>query len=64
MTYGDDTAIDLAELATRLVGARPTKLLAAAAPSRFHRCAAARVLFADVDRGGRAITTIRYFAED
>ncbi|MGV0699798.1 ketosteroid isomerase family protein [Mycolicibacter sinensis] len=66
MTYGDDTAIDLAELATRLVGARPTKLLAAGRTVAVSLTAAQQrgVLFADVDRGGRAITTIRYFAED
>lgn len=66
MTYGDDTAIDLAELAARLVGARPTKLLAAGRTVAVSLSAAQQrgVLFADVDRGGRAITTIRYFAED
>ncbi|OBK89828.1 nuclear transport factor 2 family protein [Mycolicibacter sinensis] len=66
MTFGDDTAMDLAELAARLDGARPTKLLAAGSTVAVSITSAQQraVLFADVDLRGRAITTIRYFAED
>lgn len=66
VTYGDDTAVDIAELGTRLVGARPTKLLAAGSTVAVSTTAAQQrgVLFADVDRRGQAITAIRYFAED
>ncbi|OBG04355.1 ketosteroid isomerase family protein [Mycolicibacter sinensis] len=66
MTFGDDIAMDLAELAARLDGAQPTKLLAAGRTVAVSITSAQQrgVLFADVDRRGRAITTIRYFAED
>lgn len=65
-TFGDDTAMDLAELAARLDGAQPTKLLAAGRTVAVSITSAQQrgVLFADVDRLGRVITTIRYFAED
>lgn len=66
VTYGDDTAVDVAELGTRLAGARPAKLLAAGRTVAVSTTSAQQrgVLFADVDRRGRAITAIRYFAED
>ncbi|OBH20246.1 ketosteroid isomerase family protein [Mycolicibacter sinensis] len=65
MTYGDDTAIDLAELGARLDGARPTKLLAAGGTVAVSMTSAQQraVLFADVDRRGQAMTAIRYFAQ-
>ncbi|BBX22628.1 hypothetical protein MTER_20390 [Mycolicibacter terrae] len=66
VTYGDDTAVDVIELGTRLDGARSTKLLAAGSTVAVSTTSAQQrgVLFADVDRRGQAITTIRYFAED
>lgn len=63
VTYGDDTAVDLAELGTQLDGARLTKALAAGSTVAVSITSAQRraVLFFDVGGRGAAITAIRYF---
>ncbi len=63
VTYGDDTAVDIGELGAQLDGAHPARLLAAGGTVAVSLSTAQRrgVLFADVDRRGRAITGIRYF---
>lgn len=63
VTYGDDTALELAELGAQLDGARLTKMLAAGSTVAVAITAARRraVLFFDVAGRGAPITTIRYF---
>lgn len=66
VTFGDDTAVELAELSTRLAGARPVRVLAAghtvavSVASPPHR----GVLFAEVAGPGGTIATVRYFPGD
>lgn len=63
VTYGDDTAVDLADLGAQLDGARLTKMLAAGSTIAVSTTSAQRraVLFFDVAGRGAPITTIRYF---
>lgn len=66
VTYGDDTAVDLADLSTQLDGSSPVKLLAsgstvAVSTGSEHQRA---VLFFDVAGRGGPITAIRYFPGD
>lgn len=62
-TYGDDSAVDLAELGTRMGGARPTKMLAAGSTVAASITSERRraVLFFDVTGRDARITAIRYF---
>ncbi|CAJ1504016.1 nuclear transport factor 2 family protein [[Mycobacterium] holstebronense] len=63
VSYGDDTAVDLADLGSQLDGARLTKMLAAGSTVAVSTSSAQRraVLFFDVAARGARITTIRYF---
>ncbi|MGB3475766.1 MAG: nuclear transport factor 2 family protein [Mycobacterium sp.] len=63
VTYGDDTAVDLAELGTQLDGARLTKMLAAGSTVAVSISSAQRraVLFFDVIGRGAPISEVRYF---
>ncbi|MCV7384644.1 nuclear transport factor 2 family protein [Mycolicibacter longobardus] len=66
VTYGDDTAADLADLGAQLDGSSPAKLLASgstvAVSTRSERQRA--VLFFDLAGRGGPITSIRYFPGD
>lgn len=63
LTYGDDSAVDAAELGEQLAGARPTKLIGAGSTVAVSVTGPHRrgVLFADLARRGTAIAAIRYF---
>lgn len=63
LTYGDDVAVDAAELAKQLAGARPVKSIGAGTTVAVSVASAHRrgVVFADLARRGAAIDRIRYF---
>lgn len=63
LTFGDDTAADATELAARLAGVRPNKLLGAGTTVAISVDSEHRrgVLFADLAPRGTAIDRVRYF---
>lgn len=62
VTYGDDTATDVADLSRQLRGAAPAKMLAAGSTVAVSITAERQrgVLFADFERGN-LISRVRYF---